>query len=344
MDKVGFGVIGCGDVSDRYGEGAQYCDNTELVVVMDKLPEVAANCGKKFGVPHTANIEDVLNNKDVHAVVVALPHYLHSPVAIQCARAGKHVMCDKPIATTVEDARKMIDECRKAGVILGVNFAMRYASNHIKARKLIADGVIGDVIDVTMRGSGHKKASYWTEGYRARVKTQWRGNLKQSGGGVFIMNYSHYLDVVRFITGLDFTEAYGVYGTFGSPEGIEVEDTLNAVLKFNNGALGSVTTCTCAYGGGEDAICFVGAKGQIVILCDPMKVYTTIEYPGLVKDEWNEIKSEDKCWIYYPLMEDFARAVIEGRDAPVPGEEGRKCLEAVLAVYEAARTGKVVHI
>ncbi len=341
---IGFGVIGCGDVSDRYCEGAQYCQNTKLVIVIDKLKDVAKNCGEKFGVAYTDNIEDILNNKDIDAVVVATPHYLHAPITIQSAKAGKHVMCDKPIATTLSDARKMIKECHSAGVKLGINFAMRYQSNNLKAKELIAEGVIGKIVDIKMSSFFCREPSYWTQGYRKKVVTDWRGNKEKSGGGVLIMNFSHYIDLVRFVTGLEVEEAFSVYGSFNSPEGVEVEDTVNATLKFNNGALGSINTSTAAYGGSENSICIMGTKGQIMLLCDPMKVYTTVNYPKLIQNQWNEIKSKDKCWSYYLMMEDFAKAIIEDKESPITAEEGLKCLEVVVAIYKSGEINGVAKV
>ena len=283
--KIGFGVIGCGDASDRYCEGAAYCPNTKLVMVMDKLKKIARNCGEKYKVPYTDDLQDMLDNKEVEAVVVVTPHYLHSPIAIQCAKAGKHIMCDKPIATTLAEAKKMIKECRNAKVKLGINFVMRYQSNNIKAKQLIEKGVIGEIINIKVSSFSFKDPAYWTQGYRKKVITDWRGNKKKSGGGVLIMNFSHHIDLIRFISGLKVEKVSSVYGTFNSPEGVEVEDTLNTTLKFNNGALGSISTSTIAYGGGENNICIMGTKGQIVLLCDPMKVYTTANYAGLTKNQ-----------------------------------------------------------
>ncbi len=346
MEKVRTGLIGCGDVSLRYAEALRDIDAGELVMVMDAQKKVAENLGKEFGVPHTDDLNDILSNREIDMVIVAVPHYLHAPITIQAARAGKHVMCEKPLATTLDDGKKMISECKKAGVKLGVNYALRYHPASVKARELLEKKVIGEIFNISMVFFGFKKEAYWTEGYEGRSVTDWRGNREKSGGGVLMMNFSHYIDLVRHLTGLEVTRVSAEYGAYGSPAGVEVEDTLNAALKFSNGAVGGINTSTVTHGGGQCHVRLLGSDGQMVLVADPMKVYTVRDNVGLVPNQWNEFPSDKNTdfSFYRDMVEDFINAVVDDRPVPISGQGALRCLEAVLSIYQAGSEGKVINI
>jgi predicted dehydrogenase len=345
VKKIKVALIGCGDVSVHYAEALRDIDAGELVLVMDTQKKVAESLGGQFDVPCTDNLDDVLSNKEIDMVIVAVPHCLHAPITIQAAGAGKHVMCEKPLAITMEDGRRMISECRKAGVKLGVNFPLRYHPASIKAGELLAREAIGEIIDITMVLFKFKKETYWTGGYRGRSITHWRGDWAKSGGGVLMMNFSHYIDLVRHLTGLEVTRVSAEYGTYGSPTGVEVEDTLNATLKFSNGAVGSINTSTVAHGDGENRISLLGSQGQMHLMTEPMKVYTVRNDVDLVPNQWNELSSSDDDFFFYrSMVEDFVNALAEDKPAPIPGAEGLKCLQVVLSVYRAGREAGVVEI
>ncbi len=346
MKKIGVGLIGCGDVSERYAEALRDMETGELVAVMDTQKQVAENLAKQFNVAYTDDVKEIMSNKDIDVVIVAVPHHLHAPIAIQAARAGKHVMCEKPLATTLDEGAEIISECDKAGVKLGVNFALRYHPTVAKARELLEKKAIGEIFNIGMVFFGYKKETYWTQGYRGRSVTHWRGKWATSGGGVLMMNFSHYIDLVRYLTGLEITRVSAEYDTYGSPAGVEVEDTLNATLKFSNGATGGINTSSIAHGSSGSRIFLLGSNGQMVLVEEPMKVYTTRDDVGLVPNEWNEFPSgrEGVFSFYDDMVADFIDAVINDRPAPISGAESLKCLEAVLSIYRAGREGCVVEI
>ncbi len=346
MKKVKAGLIGCGDVSLRYAEALRDIDAAELVIVMDTQKQVAENLGGEFGVACTDDLDDVLSDREIDMVIVAVPHYLHAPITIRAARAGKHVMCEKPIATTVADGEKMISECKKAGVKLGVNYALRYHPASVKAGELLEKEAIGKIFNISMVLFGFKEETYWSRGYSGRSVTDWRGNRSQSGGGVLMMNFSHYIDLICCLTGLEVIRVAAEYGTYGSPDGVEVEDTLNATLKFSNGAVGGINASTVAHGGSGSRVCLMGDRGQMTLVAEPMKVYTTRDDIDLVPNEWNELPSggDSALSFYCEMVKDFINAVLEDRPAPISGEDGLKCLQTVLSIYQAGREGRVVEI
>ncbi|MCP5120505.1 MAG: Gfo/Idh/MocA family oxidoreductase, partial [bacterium] len=190
--KLKIGMIGCGEIAHKAsGEAIQAARNAEMVIAMDPVPDVAASFGETFGTPHTTDLGELLAHPEVEAVVVSAPHVLHAPLTVQAAEAGKHVMCEKPIACTLEQADEMIEACRKAGVLLGVNLVSRYEAGTLKGRELVAQGVIGKIIGLQFHVMSDKPESYWTGGYTGRVQTTWRKSREESGGGVLVMNLVH---------------------------------------------------------------------------------------------------------------------------------------------------------
>jgi len=344
-EQAKFAIVGCGDACLRYGDSFKSVENGRLVLAMDIEAEVAGSFGELYGVPATDRIEDVLDNKDIDAVIVVLPHYLHAPVTIQCAKAGKHVLCEKPMATTTDDAEAMEKACREAGVKLGLSFAARYKDDTLKARDLLQKKVIGDIFSVNLTSFGTKSPDYWTGGYRKRVITHWRKSVKEAGGGVLIMNMVHSIDIMRFITGLEVTRVTSEYGTFATP--VEVEDTLYATMKFDNGALGSITASTAAFGGGDGKTFILGTEGQMVLKGGDIEVYVTSEKEGLKADEWTKIeceKSESPYTPYEPLVRDFAQCILDDTEPPVLSVEGKESLRIIEGIYEAGRTGQAVSL
>lgn len=346
MEKqVNFAIVGCGDACLRYGESFKALTNGKLVLAMDIVPEAAQSFGELYGVPFTTNMDDVLGNKDIDAVIVVLPHHLHAPVTIHCARAGKHVLCEKPMATTMSDAEAMEKACAEAGVKLGISFAARFKDDNRKARDLLSRNVIGDVFSFNLVSFGTKSPDYWTGGYRKRVVTHWRKDGEEAGGGVLIMNLVHAIDIMRFVTGLEVTRVSSEYGTFNTP--VDVEDTLYATLKFNNGAIGSIASSTAAEGGGDGKTFLLGTRGQMVLKGGDIQLYVTEESQGLAPGEWHTIeceKSESPYAPYEPMVTQFAQSILDHTEPPVVSAEGKESLRIITGIYEAGRTASVVNL
>jgi predicted dehydrogenase len=308
-----------------------------MVIAMDPVPDVAASFGKTFEVPHTTKVEDVLSRPEVEAVVISAPHYLHEPLAVQAAQAGKHVMCEKPIACTLEQADRMIDACRKAGVLLGINLVSRYEPATLQGKALLASGAIGKVIGMQFHVMGDKPESYWTGGYTGRVRTDWRTSKEKSGGGVLVMNLVHDIDRFRYMTGLEAVRATCEYDTFCTAT--EVEDYISVTYRYDNGAIGTVTASSCARGRRGQGNRIVGTEGQILFPGrGVLEVFSLRGGDGLKAEDWTEVPLEKDADSRKTYTERFAEAVFEGRRPDIPGEEGRKTLETLLAAYRSGET------
>jgi predicted dehydrogenase len=174
------------------------------------------------------------------------------------------------------------------------------------------------------------------------VETDWRKSKEQSGGGTLIMNISHNVDRLRWVTGLEAVRVYAEYDTFATDT--EVEDTITVTLRYGNGAIGTIYACSCAPGNGGawpkgDRIC--GDRGQIVLGRDKLTVYTEADLEGLERGTWTDIEptivnARQVC------IERFAQAVLDDTPLDIPGEEGRKTLETIVAAYESGATHQPV--
>ena len=258
-----FGVIGCGEISAQTCEGINAAPNTSIAVLMDERPEVLADLAEFYGVPTTTSIGDVLSNPEVDAVYVATPHYTHMPIGVAAARAGKHVLMEKPIAITLADADAIINACQQNSVKLGVAFYAQVDAAIAAARDLVRAGVLGDVMSIRLSTLANKPESYWTGGYTQRVHTTWRTIKAQAGGGVLMMNLIHDLNTVRWVTGLEATRVYAEYDTLNTD--VEVEDTIGVLVRYENQAIGVLHGGSTFRGGAHEDIRgprIYGTKGQ----------------------------------------------------------------------------------
>jgi predicted dehydrogenase len=328
-------MLGCGEIAYKAtGEAVKASSNAEMVIAMDPVEHVARSFADTYGAEATTEAAHVLERADVDAVVISAPHYLHAPLAIQAARYGKHVIVEKPIACTLGQADGMIAACRDAGVRLAVFLPSRYATATAKARELVQEGAIGDVLALKFHAASNKPLTYWTGGYTQRVTTDWRMSKEKSGGGILIMNLVHDIDRMRYITGREAVRVFAEYDTFATDT--EVEDFITVSIRYDNGALGNVLASSCARGGDSTGNRIYGSDGQI-IFGRGLRVYTDREVAGLKKGAWTEldVSGEDNRRVF---IERFAEAVFEGKAPDVPGEEGRKTLEVIRAAYRSGET------
>ncbi len=296
-EKLRFGLIGLGEIAYRdTGHVLARCANAEAVAGVDPVPEIAASYQAEFEIPCSTSLDDLLENPDVDAVIVSTPHYLHVPLGIRAAEAGKHVVVEKPMATTLEDADALIAACKRAGVLCSSKEGgVRYQPATEKAKALIDRGAIGDVMATQVYGAADKPASYWTGGYTGRVQTTWRKSKAEAGGGILIMNYIYDIYRLRYVTGLEVTRVFSEYDTYHTP--VEVEDFIVVTLRYSNGALGTFMAGSCAPGASKSGVRgtravgnrIFGTAGQIVFVDEGLLVYTDRDVEGLTKGEWTQI-------------------------------------------------------
>ena len=341
--KLGLAIVGCGDIAPRHAEALTKTTGAKLVACMDLVEASAKSLGEKYGVPYYTKLDDVLARPDVEAVLIATPAFTHAPIAEQAAKAGKAVICEKPLAPSLADADRIIAACKTAGVPMSTCHPLRWLKDAQYARELIAAGAIGNVIEIRLTDLGEKKDSYWLGGYSGRTPSDWRKSKAASGGGIVITNLVHNIDLARFITGMDATRVSAEAGTFCTD--VEVEDIALAALRYENGAIGLVDGCSCFYGGLDTwDLVFLGAKGQIRFgfWRKVTEVYLTEPFGDMPAREWIKRETGGDAWVDFHNA--FAAALRAGQTPPVTGEDGRKAIEIVLAIYKSAETGQPVKL
>jgi len=342
MEKIlSVGLVGCGQIADAHCSGFEKASNINLAMVMDVDEVACKELGEKYHIPYTTSLDEMLSRDDIDIISIATPHYLHAPMTIKAAEAGKHVMVEKPMCTTMEDADSMIDACEDNGVKLTAWFPSRYTGASYKAKELLRQGVIGRVMYVKISTMGYKEANYWERGVGGRARlSDWRRYIKTAGGGILIMNTVHNIDQLRYILGYEATSVYAQKGTFGSPA--EVEDFISVSIGYDNGTIGYIESSSWAVGGSTDPSRIYGTEGQIML--SPLRVYLARKIGDYPQGAWFEPEIGEAGEGRAALADDFVNAINSNTDPPITGEDGKKTLEIILGAYESARTGMPVDL
>jgi len=343
--RIGWGVIGaCGIAKRRtIPEGIVPAKNARLVAVTDINREGAAEVAKQFGAVSVPDVKALLAHPEVEAVYVATPNNLHKEQVIAAARAGKHVLCEKPLANTTADIRAMIAACKKARVRLGVGFMMRFNVYHQAIKEMIRKKELGK--PVLVRG----QMTCWYPPF----KGAWRQVKAIGGGGSLVDMGSHVLDIMEQFFGKTRCVAARTYNRVHR---YEVEDTCVALYEFASGVPGILDV---SFGIPDEASEFVlevygsrGAiKGKYSLAQGPggeFRICLLGKVGGYDAQQQVEEKGGFRPWTletkntYQSEIEAFSQAILDGRPAPVPGEDGLWNHRVMEATYKAAATGRTV--
>ena len=330
-----FALIGCGGMGARHAEAIRRAPNAALVATLDTNITLARElAGDGF---YTNRLGELLARSDVDAVFIATPNHTHHVIGIEAARAGKHIIVEKPMAQNLATADQLLAACRKAGVALSVGYSFRYAAEVQAARRLIEQGVLGRLLSVQLTMYLDKPTSYWGSGYMGRTHSTWRTSFEHSGGGMLVMNMSHQLDQIRYLVGKDLSQVHAVSGVLDSPPGVEVEDVISIACEFEGGAIGSFLGSCCARGlENLIEIRLVGDAGTIM-LEQASRFYTLRALDGITPGRWHDLGALPKVDVNLSYVAWFADAVLHGRRPDLSGEDGRAIQAWIEAVYEAAR-------
>lgn len=343
-DAVGhlrIGLVGCGDIGAANAAAIATAPNTTLTAHYDPVLPLAEELSARYGGHVARSVDELLDRSDVDAVFVSVPHDLHTPLGLAAVAAGKHVIIEKPPAQSLLAARELVSSAEEAGVALSVCFPHRYQPNVVAARRALELGALGDFRGALLTFFAEKPASYWRVGYSGRTLSDWRSSRERAGGGVLIMNLSHYLDLIRYLSGLE-TEAVG--GFLDVVDGpAEVEDTVSLSLRYENGAVGSLFGCAALRGtrSGRTELHLWGPRGHLRV--EPAaRLYTLQPLEGVRTGRWESLGTSGGVDIRAVYLARFASAVAEGRPPDITGEDGLAVQAVIEAAYEAGWTGGVV--
>ncbi len=332
--KMRFAIIGCGRIALKHAEAVMNIPDAELVAVCDIVLEKAESFAQKYQAEPYQNYREMLKRRDIDLVTIATPSDLHAEIGIASAREGKHVLVEKPMAMTLSSANELIAACHQAGVKLGVIHQNRFNKSIKLLRQALEDGRFGKLT--------HGQATVrWNRDDNYYAQAPWRGTKLQDGG--VLMNQSiHNIDLLQWMFG-------PVESVFGYTETnlrkIEMEDVGVAVLRFKNGALGIIEAASTIYPKNiEETLNVFGETGSVVVGGVAVNRIENWEFPDSEQEKQQILASQenDPPTVYgfghWELFVDMIKAIRQDLSPAVPGEEGRKALEIILAIYRCQET------
>lgn len=337
MNKVKFAIVGTGAVTPVHAQAIAGLDNAALAAVCGRSAAKAREFAGQYHCDWYDDYQKMLKRTDIDAVSICTPNGLHAELGVAAARAGKHVVVEKPIDITLEKADALIKTCRAQGVTLAVVFQRRYSEGVAALKRLIDQGKLGTVLFEGCYIKLYRSQEY----YDSRA---WRGKWAIDGGGVLMNQGIHYIDMLQFLAG-PVAEVTGYCAALGHT-GLEVEDTAAAAVKFQSGATGVIEGTTCAYPGLVSRVDVYGTEGCAVIENDVLtsvQLKSGYEYKADSSTENAGVSSPDISFeCHQRQFQEIVAAIQNGTEPSVNGPEGRKALEVILAVYKAALTGRPV--
>lgn len=333
--KLRIGLIGCGGISNAHARGyVELADKIQVVACCDEIISQAESRAK--GLKAEAWYHDyrtLLDRNDIEAVDICTPHDLHAPIAIAAIEAKKHVLVEKPIATTLEDADKIVRAAKKANLKLMVAHNQRYDPLNQKIKELIDTGVIGEVF------LGRVDHNQWV-GPPGRQAGHWLFSNKKSGGGVVIGSGIHRLDLLRWFMG-EVKEVANFQITKQIP--MEGEDTAVTILKFKSGSIAEMTSIWAAKLKGapwHEFVYLYGTKGSIHNV-GGLHIYS--EAVSDYSSGFTKVAVEEKN-SFVEEIRHFADCISNDKEPLTSGPEARKTLEVAIAAYKAAEKNEVIKI
>jgi 1,5-anhydro-D-fructose reductase (1,5-anhydro-D-mannitol-forming) len=331
--RIKWGVIGASGIARKrvIPEGILPSRNAETVALLGTRMETVRPVAEQFNVPrYYTRLDDFLADKDIQAVYIATPNNLHKEETVRCAEAGKHVLCEKPMAMNVAEGREMIAACRANGVKLGIALMMRFHAAHRLARDLVAQGKLGRIL---------MARAQFGFSYPPRAGA-WRQSLAQGGGGPVMDLAAHSLDVMEMIVGpISELTAQVDHLTYDYTS----EDSATALFRFQNGAHG-VTDVSFAIRAARNTLEIYGAEGGLW-------TQGTLGQ-GAAGELWVCLAGEQSYHrldytpvnTYLGEIEAFSDAILNNIRPPVDGEAGLHNMELLMAVYESGKTRQWVRI
>lgn len=342
---IGVGVIGCGAIGQRrhIPETAANPD-AKLVAVCDALGERASEVAEQYGCKAYTDYREMLKDPDIDAVVVGIRNDLHASVSIDALNAGKHVMCEKPMATNLEDAQAMITTAEKAGKFLMIGHNQRLMPAHVKAKEILESGKLGRVL--TFRTFfEHPGPQNWV---LERSMNTWFFQKDLACLGATGDLGVHKADLIRWLVGSEAEQVAAFIGTldkrYPSGEPITVDDNAVCMLKLKNGAFGTIVASWTNYGVETNYTVLNCSNGVMEIGTDPeWGVIVTYANGDVERHKVGEMATNIKQ-VSSGVMDAFVEAIKNNRKPEISGEEGYKALQIILACMEACRENKVVTI
>jgi UDP-N-acetylglucosamine 3-dehydrogenase len=341
MGKLRVAVIGCGSIAQhRHLPEYKANKNVELVAVCDINEERAIEVAEKFGAKAYTNYEELLNAGGVDAVSVCTPNYLHAPISIAALHAGVHVLCEKPMATSKQEAEAMISAAKESGKKLMIAHNQRFVPSHQRARKLIESGEIGKIYSFrTAFGHGGP------EGWSVDGKESWFFQKEKAFVGAMGDLGVHKTDLLRYLLGEEIIEV-GSFVETSAKDFADVDDSAVCILKTKSGIIGTLAASWAYVSKEDNSTIIYGEKAILRLEDDPVNSLVVQNKNGeVVNYQLGRIQSNEEGGQNNSRVIDlFVDAVVNNQEPPVPGEEGMKSLNVILAALESNETKQIVRV
>lgn len=340
MSRLRLAIVGLGMAVTPHARGL--VDLQDRIEVLHAFAPSAARregFAARFPFPTTGSLDTILNDDRVQAVAVFSPANTHADIGLACARAGKHVLMEKPLDITTARAEALVAGCRDAGVTLGVVLQHRFRPAGMRAAELLASGALGRVVGCSTTIRLWRPQSYYDE--------PGRGSFARDGGGVLISQGIHTLDLMLSLAGP--VQTVSGFATTTPVHRMETEDMVCAAVRFENGAIGTIDATTAAYPGFHEEIAITGTKGTLALRGGTLLAQfhdgteERVEADTGAGGTGADPMAFPHDW-HRAVMADFAEAIATGRDPRVTGEEALRVHRLIDALIATGAHGRPVEV
>lgn len=340
--KLGCAIIGYGPVFNWGWVHARWMKavpEMEVIAVCDKNPECAAKAKKDFPEVYTyTDLHEMLRRDDIDLVAVATPHNTHSSIAIECLKAGKHTVVEKPMCITITEATQMIETAKSVGKTLAVYHNRRHDGNVRAIREVVESGEIGDVFHIEVTAMGYSSNSNY-----GQTDQPWRTSKEISGGALYDWG-SHAVDWVLSMVPSKMTQVTGFFHKFRSEE--SNEDQARAIIRFENGCVAEILLSRLAFLGKPYLWYILGTKGTIMDTgqgaiegyCRELNGPSGGSFKLRTAEGEEEVPYKESDWLTYYI--DLAKHLLRGTPVPASGEDGRRAITVLETAEKSSKSGR----
>ena len=321
-----FVIIGPGYISRRYVEKIKAIKQANVVAVVGRDEDRTQQYAYKHDVPICGtDLKTIVRKAGPQAAIICTPNAYHHDTVLMAAELGLHCICEKPLDISRERQDEMVDKCRRRGVALAVSYIHRFHEHLRHIKSLIDSGALGDILVVDAAMKIFREPDYY-------AKSSWHGTTEIDGGGPFMQQGSHLIDLVLWLAG-EYREILDAK-RFNVFHDIEVEDHGYAVIRYKCGAVGMIEVSTACRGMNKNTIEIVGTRGHVIA---DFERIIRFEVEGSELPQWGA-----KADAFSQLITDFIESIALNRDPFVTGESAKAATELILDIY--LKTGPVVKL
>jgi UDP-N-acetyl-2-amino-2-deoxyglucuronate dehydrogenase len=372
MKSFRVGIIGCGAIFfSSHAYPLHHLENTEVRAVCDNKPQAFERARQLFNCDGYSDYRELLKRNDIDVVHILTPHYLHAPMAIDAANAGKHVLIEKPMSITIDEARAMLEAAKKNGITLGVISQNRYNAASVAIKDALTDGNLGRIIGQRITIPGTKPAEYYRN-------SDWRGTWDKEGGSLVIDQAIHIMDLARWFMNDEIASVQATIANRDHPE-IETEDTAEGLIIYRSGVRSvflatnnftynapMVVETQCENGIAllefDRAVITYKDGHETTVINNPRVTLDEVDFKAFIGKEIGLVGFETlKEWgvVFAPIqwkatkgnwgvthdkqIRNFYTSLEAGIQPDITGDVAIKTQEMICAIYQSAREGRIIN-